>query len=44
VAWVIAHGPVADVQVADPPMEEVIAAIYRDTDALDPVANLQANP
>ncbi len=44
VAWVIAHGPVADVQVADPPMEVVIAAIYRDTDALDPVANLQANP
>lgn len=30
VAWVIAHGPVADLDVADPPMEEVIAAIYRD--------------
>ena len=30
VAWVIAYGPVADLDVADPPMEEVIAAIYRD--------------
>jgi ABC-2 type transport system ATP-binding protein len=30
VAWALAHGPVADVDVADPPMEEVIASIYRD--------------
>ena len=36
VAWVIAHGPVADLDVADPPMEEVIAAIYREGAVLDP--------
>jgi ABC-2 type transport system ATP-binding protein len=44
VAWVIAHAPVADVQVADPPMEDVIAAIYRDTDAVDPESRRGGNP
>jgi ABC-2 type transport system ATP-binding protein len=31
VSWVVGHAPVADLVVADPPMEEVIAAIYRDS-------------
>ena len=35
ISWVIAHGRLADLEVADPPMEEVIAAIYRDREGLD---------
>ncbi len=31
VAWLMACGPVVDLTVSDPPMEDVIAAIYRET-------------
>lgn len=32
VAWLMGCGTLADLAVADPPMEEVVAAIYRDID------------